>query len=585
MPSPPLTCAMLWLQPMGRRATGTIRRHGDHFDARITLADGTRPWFHLPAGWSRAKAREKAATLSEQARRGEAVMLPKDGDGQPVPEGESYSAWVERWLAAREAKGLTSVETDRGRLKKWVAPVLCDKALVAVTREDIEAIVEALDAAVLAGASSWKTAVNIWGLVSKMFKDACASKTKALRVRKDNPAIGVPGPDRGAKKAKAYLYPSEFLKIAACPDISLAWRRAVALSIYLYTRPGELRALRLEEDVALDIGTVHVHRSIDREGEAKTTKTKATRRVPVEATALPLLQALHNEAKGRGPVIELPDDRHLARALQGILKKAGITRPELFAKDATRKNLTWYDLRATGITWMAIRGDDPLKIMSRAGHENFATTQGYIREAEAVRAGFGEVFPPLPACLLVPGEGNLALALAQDNDEAIDGEPDDPEADEAAARDPEEDPQDESDGPATLRTPDPPDPGAGRDAIPEGAGQRAVFPGKSSRESSQTLVTMRNYSGGAGNRTRVRKASGSPSFTCVAAVSPAAEFADSAATYPSRILAALSRASSRSPALVVDARGVLGRPSRWTALRFLRPRERARCRSHVSRPA
>jgi len=51
------------------------------------------------------------------------------------------------------------------------------------------------------------------------------------------------------------------------------------------------------------------------------------------------------------------------------------------------------------------------------------------------------------------------------------------------------------------------------------------------------------------------------------------------------ISAALSRAPSRSPALVVDARGVLGRPPRWTALRFLRPRERVHCRSHVTRPA
>ncbi len=515
--------------------------------------------------------------LSEQARQGKAVMLPKDG--QPLPEGEGYPAWVERWLASREAKGLTSVDTDRGRLKKWVAPVLKTKPLVAVTREDIEAIVEALDAAVQAGAVSWKTAVNIWGLVSKMFKDACASKTKALRVRKDNPAAGVPGPDRGAKKAKAYLYPSEFLKIAACPDISLAWRRAVALSVYLYVRPGELRALRLEEDVALETGTVHVHRSIDREGDAKTTKTKATRRVPVEPSLSPLVQALHAEAHGQGPLIELPDDRHLARALRGILKKAGITRPELFARDATRKNLTWYDLRATGITWMAIRGDDPLKIMSRAGHENFATTQGYIREAEAVRAGFGEVFPPLPACLLVPGDGRT---LAPVDGEATGEEADDasdPEAEEAA----ENDPGQADDGQPTPgeSTATAPHLGAARDAMPEGTGKTVAFPEKSSRESSQTLVTTRNYCGGAGNRTRVRKASSSPSFTCVAAVSPAAEFADSAATYPSRISAALSRASSRCPALVVDARGVLGRPPLWTALRFLRPRERVHCRSHV----
>ena len=46
---------------------------------------------------------------------------------------------------------------------------------------------------------------------------------------------------------------------------------------------------------------------------------------------------------------------------------------------------------------MAVRGDDPLKIKQRAGHSTFSTTEGYIREAEAVRDGFGEVFPPLPA--------------------------------------------------------------------------------------------------------------------------------------------------------------------------------------------
>src|SRR5262245_12234378 len=38
------------------------------------------------------------------------------------------------------------------------------------------------------------------------------------------------------------------------------------------------------------------------------------------------------------------------------------------------------------------------------------------------------------------------------------------------------------------------------------------------------------------------------------------------------------------PALVVDAFRVPGRSPRQTALRFLRPRERARCRSHVYVP-
>lgn len=38
--------------------------------------------------------------------------------------------------------------------------------------------------------------------------------------------------------------------------------------------------------------------------------------------------------------------------------------------------MTFYDTRATGITRQAVRGDDPLNIMQRAGHLHFSTTMG-----------------------------------------------------------------------------------------------------------------------------------------------------------------------------------------------------------------
>jgi hypothetical protein len=79
-----------------------------------------------------------------------------------------------------------------------------------------------------------------------------------------------------------------------------------------------------------------------------------------------------------------------------------VSRAELFADNATQKNITWHDLRATGLTWLAIRGEDPLKIMQRAGHVDFNTTQGYVREAETVREGFGKVFSPMPIALIGP---------------------------------------------------------------------------------------------------------------------------------------------------------------------------------------
>ena len=60
--------------------------------------------------------------------------------------------------------------------------------------------------------------------------------------------------------------------------------------------------------------------------------------------------------------------------------------------------------RATGITWRAVRGDDQLKNESAAGHKRFSTTEGYIREAEPLREGFGAVFPTLPKPLFDPKE-------------------------------------------------------------------------------------------------------------------------------------------------------------------------------------
>jgi hypothetical protein len=80
-----------------------------------------------------------------------------------------------------------------------------------------------------------------------------------------------------------------------------------------------------------------------------------------------------------------------------------VRRPELHKATPTSKVLTWHDLRATSATWMAVGDDAPLAIKSVLGHRRFETTEVYIRQADAVRGGFGEVFPPLPACLL--GEG------------------------------------------------------------------------------------------------------------------------------------------------------------------------------------
>src|SRR5262249_21192682 len=155
---------------------------------------------------------------------------------------------------------------------------------------------------------------------------------------------------------------------------------------------------------------VHIHESVNRDtGETKGTKTGAPRRLPIEPALLPLLQKMHDEVGGKGRLFSwAATDRKLSRQIQRCLKLAGVTRADLFADEATRKPMTFHDLRATGITWCAVRGDEPLKIKQRAGHATFSTTEGYIREAENLARNFGTVFPELPLSLIGPDDGDDA---------------------------------------------------------------------------------------------------------------------------------------------------------------------------------
>lgn len=383
-----------------------------HYVVRCSAPDGSRPLFHLDPSPKSKQARERAlehaAAISEQLFEqglGAAPRRPaatRDTAARKPAAGETLAEWSDRWIADRRARGLSSVDADASRLEHHVKPALGELAMVDVTSADVERLVEHLDGLVQADRLAWKTAQNVWGLVSKMFDDAHRSKARALRVRGDNATAGVRGPDRGARKSKGYLYPVEFVRFMKCEAIPLQFRVAVALAVYLFPRAGELEALEWS-DVDLERGIVHIHRAIDRAsdgGETKSTKTGVPRRFNIEPAILPLLKALHEQRGTSDRVIEL--GRDLARDLRKHLFRAGVEREELHVGDATRKALTFHDLRATGITWMAIRGDDPLKIMQRAGHTDFRTTQIYIREAEAIRDGFGDVFPPLPSALLSP---------------------------------------------------------------------------------------------------------------------------------------------------------------------------------------
>ena len=178
------------------------------------------------------------------------------------------------------------------------------------------------------------------------------------------------------------------------------WRCIFAIGVYTYVRLGELLALTWD-DVDLLHGTIAIARAIDSDtGETKTTNSEAPRRIPIEPALLPLLVAMRSEVQGEGPVVSFPQAHRHAETLRAMLKTAGVTRVALFTRGPSVKPIRFHDLRSTGITWMAVRGDDPLRIQQRAGHTSFKTTQLYINEAEVLRDGFGVPLASLPDCLL-----------------------------------------------------------------------------------------------------------------------------------------------------------------------------------------
>jgi hypothetical protein len=127
-------------------------------------------------------------------------------------------------------------------------------------------------------------------------------------------------------------------------------------------------------------------------------KSKAgVRYVPIEAELLGLLRQLCEGLESGDYLFPtLPPAEDWADTFRVHLRRAGVDRESLFEDTATVKNITLYDLRATGITWRTLRGDDARIIQCAAGHEKYATTEGYVRAAQVFKGRVGNPFPPLP---------------------------------------------------------------------------------------------------------------------------------------------------------------------------------------------
>jgi len=411
----------------GRRADGS-----PHFVARIRLRDGSRERVKVPESYSKpaggrtARERAELYALARQEREDETGELfearkkrkAEQGQQHDARQGETCTRYFGRFLEHRRATGKVRRSRDlESAWSVWIAPEIGRKPIAGLSRDDVENVRDALDSAVAerrkeggrAGLSGAR-ARNVWSVLTSMMKEACTSKRRDLRVRADNPCATVQPPDKTDAKAKTFVYPAEFLKLAGCADVPRDWRELYAVACYLYLRPGELRAL-VWTDVDFDAVVVHVTKAYDEDSRTvKSPKTRnGVRDVPIPAPLVPLLKAMHDRAADdTAAVLPLMGER--SENLRSIwmrkhLARAKVTRSRLTEQSATTMKVNFRTWRDTGITWLALAGVDVAKMQRRAGHDTISTTLGYVKMAEDLTGSIGDPFPALPAALLAPPEG------------------------------------------------------------------------------------------------------------------------------------------------------------------------------------
>ena len=88
-------------------------------------------------------------------------------------------------------------------------------------------------------------------------------------------------------------------------------------------------------------------------------------------------------AEGRANQTEIIGAGKQARRLRDRLTAAGVTRDALHNTTEQAVQITFHDLRATGVTRCALRGDSMISIRDRAGHTDVEQTNDYVRRASS----------------------------------------------------------------------------------------------------------------------------------------------------------------------------------------------------------
>lgn len=320
----------------------------------------TKPWtVRYAAGPAHRSApfrtKADAQLFAAQLRTDQASDEWISPDAGRVPLGQ----WADEWLAAYVGRAASTQARARSALRAHVLPRFAERHLSAITRFDVERMVNEIVAAGRSPATAEK-ALRTLSAVLGAAVDA--------RLIRDNPCRGVRPPRAASRHEPRFLTPAEVEALAAC--VEAPYDLLVRFAAYTGLRWGEVAALRVA-DVDPLRGTVRVARSLERGGAEKDTKTHGRRVVHLEA-ALGRELAAHVGAGQLGPT------DHLWTAAQGgpinyTNFRRRVWRPAVLASGLDPA-LRFHDLRHTCASWLIARGGTARAVMAWMGHSTIKVT-------------------------------------------------------------------------------------------------------------------------------------------------------------------------------------------------------------------
>ncbi|MEZ4308043.1 MAG: winged helix-turn-helix domain-containing protein [Polyangiaceae bacterium] len=384
---------------------GTLEWRGGRARLRLSLGSFGRRMLTLATCRTEAEAEERRALLvplaeklvsSGQAAIGfpllqnaakrngaaleavvKAIQRLANGEARPRTTGETTIRELARqWTSGELAKlypgqvrEKASAADDEQRIAAYVLPIAGDIPVARFTLDHAEEIMRRIPSD-----RSPRTRRQIAQTIHRLIVLA----VYPLRLLAANPLPRGFLPKLGPAKAKSYLYPDEDRKLLACTVIVLVRRVLYGFLAREGMRASEAASLTWN-DLDLDRGAVRLD----------TNKTDDPRAWSLRRDVLRALLAWREMERtaGRGRDADRVFPVTLACAATRFrenLKRAEITRPELFERSKARQPIRVHDLRATFVTIALANGKNEAWIQDRTGHRSSAMINLYRRVARHV---------------------------------------------------------------------------------------------------------------------------------------------------------------------------------------------------------